>query len=253
MAIQNEDKINIKFLYTGNSFRSPLKEAGIESSAQTDVCIKAAGDENPAEIFTPCEIENTHIMIVNADENDEKAIRNLLKFAQHFKSLNKDGLMLGVTSGTLSNNTFIRTLGQNLDHFILIDNESIYSPLKMLNAIFQEGFMPVEFCDVCLVFKGHKASIFSSFDFESGENIAERLDSYISETKSYCNVGRCIDGLIVNLSIDGCKTNLEFAEDVFSKFKNALCSKDSELAFFGQFASNKSFLKGAVLAMMKNA
>ena len=89
MAIQNEDKINIKFLYTGNSFRSPLKEAGIESSAQTDVCIKAAGDENPAEIFTPCEIENTHIMIVNADENDENHSGYMRQYEDSLKTLLK--------------------------------------------------------------------------------------------------------------------------------------------------------------------
>ena len=190
-----EDKINIKFLYVGNSFKSTASETGIASSDYTVVCIKSVSDENSTEIFTPREIENTHIMIVNADEKDDKAIESLLKFTQHFKLLNNEGALIGVTSDTSPNSMFIKTLCHNLDHVILVNNESIYSPLKMLNAIFQGGFMPIEFCEVYDVFKRHKVSVFSSFDFASGENITDQLDFYISEIKSSCNtddyLGNC--------------------------------------------------------------
>ena len=246
-------KVNIKSLYIGNHWDLYSDKFKITNSTYTDICVRGIGlESNTAnDFFTSSEIEDTHFMVVSGDMDNSQSVQYILTFAQKFKSLNKDGVLIAVMLDSNIKKDSSNTLKEIFDHIVFIeDNDFLSYPLKIIDWAFQEGFISIDFLDIRDLFKKYKFSAWSTAGCKDVGDVNEFLDSWIILIKNYCNnIGLKIQGMLVNLSLDGERGNLEIAETVFSSFAKMIDNKDCEFLPIGQFNSKDSIVEISVLAM----
>ena len=249
-------KVNIKSLYIGNHWDLYSDQFGITNSTYTNICVRGIGLESNTDndFFTSSEIEDTHFMVVSGDMDNSQSVQSILTFAQKFKSLNKDGVLIAVMLDSHIKNDSCNTLKEIFDHIVFIENNDfLSSTLKIIDSAFQEGFMPVDFLDIRDLFKKHKISALSMAGCKHADDVNDFLDFWSTLIKNYCNnIGLKIEGMLVNLSLDGERGSLDIAETVFSSFAKIIDNKDCKFFPIGQFNSQDSFVEVSVLTMAKD-
>lgn len=246
-------KVNINALYIGSHWELYSDKFEISDSVYTDVCVRGTGSESKSddEFFTTSEIENTHFMVVSGDMENGKSVQSILDFAKKFKSFNKVGVLIAVMTDSYINGGNYNILEDSFDHIIFIeDNNFLSSPVKLINSVFQEGFMPVEFFEVYDLFKNYKYSILSMAGCQEARDINDFLDFWPDAIKKYCNTIKFnVQGMLVNLAIGDEDGDLGMAEIVFSALEKTIDHKERDFLPTGQFVAQDVSFEVSVLTM----
>ena len=241
-------EININALYVGERWDVVSEEFKTDASL-SNVCARGIGSAHGADgMFPSLETENAHFMFLIGDMDGGASLAAMLSFAQGFKSLNPEGVLLAVLPKSRSDDSCRNRLEAYVDHIVFVENgDRLSEPLKMINNALNASFMDLDFFDLQASFQKFPSSVLSTAVCKRRED----LNAFVASVKKEREALRAsADGLLVYLSVDGKRGGPDWVERVASAFEPIAEGSGSEVRIAAQLTEQDCPLKATVLTMV---